>query len=298
MVRLLLALILAMACLRVDAQDIEPRRWAQMPSGLNFIGIGLNYSEGDIALDPVLNIENAEVQLAGGGVSYIRSFGLAGRSARVDFLLPYASGRWEGLLNGELTSVRRRGLGDPHIRLSMLLYGGPAQSPAEFASTPQSSTAVGVALSVALPYGDYINDRLINLGNNRWVVRPQLGVTHNRGPWSWELTGSVYVYGDNDRFYLGSLLETDPLWALQAHMIYTFRPGLWTSFSTAYGWGGESQVNGVDKNAEVGNWLTSLSLGLPLSRTQGLKVSLLHGVTQRPTGLDVDSLIVGWSMMF
>ena len=298
MLRWLLALVLAMVCLKANAQDIEPRRWAQMPSGLNFIGLGLNYLEGDIALDPVLNLENTQVQLAGTGLSYIRSFGLAGRSARVDFLLPYASGRWDGLLNGELASVRRRGFNDPRIRLSMLLYGGPAQSPREFAGTPQSSTVVGVALAVSLPYGDYIDDKLINLGNNRWVARPQLGITHNRGPWSWELTGSVYVYGDNDRFYLGSLLETDPLWALQGHVIYTFRPGLWMSVSTAYGWGGESQVNGVDKNAEVGNWLTSLSLGLPLSRTQGLKFSWLHGVSQRPTGIDMDSLIVAWSLMY
>jgi len=30
------------------AQDLEPRRWTQMPIGLNFMGIGIGHIEGDI----------------------------------------------------------------------------------------------------------------------------------------------------------------------------------------------------------------------------------------------------------
>jgi hypothetical protein len=54
----------------------------------------------------------------------------------------------------------------------------------------------------------------------------------------------------------------------------------------------------VDKKNEVGNWLFAASMGLPLSRTQGLKVTLLRASTQRLTGADIDSVLVGWSMMF
>ena len=81
---------------------------------------------------------------------------------------------------------------------------------------------------------------MINLGSNRWVVRPQLGVSHSRGNWTGELTGSVFIC--------------------------TFRPGLWLSLGTAYGWGGEAVVNGIAKNNYAGNWLSSLTFGFPIDR--------------------------------
>ena len=63
-----------------------------------------------------------------------------------------------------------------------------------------------------------------------------------------EVTGSVYLYSDNDEFWNGNRLETDDVYAVQGHLIHTFRPGLWASLSTAYGSGGEAQINGVNKD--------------------------------------------------
>ena len=157
---------------------------------------------------------------------------------------------------------------------------------------------MGAAIAVSMPTGEYTNKNLINLGNNRWVIRPQLGVTHTRGKWTGELTGSVFLYTDNNDFWQGTELETEPLFALQAHLIYTFRPGLWTSLSTAYGWDGEATVNGDAKNNPSGNWLTALSFGFPIDRRQGVKFTLLTGRTRKLTGADVNSLIVGYSVMF
>ena len=280
------------------AQDTEPRRWAQIPTGVNFANFGYAYTSGDIFFDPVLRIEDGTFELHTGVLGYIRTMAVAGKSARVDFTLPYSAGRWEGLVNDVPTHIRRRGPGDARVRFSMLLYGGPAQTPQEFATTPKSNTVVGAAIAVSLPTGDYNSGRLINLGSNRWLIRPQMGVTHSRGKWTGELTGSMFYFTDNDRFFQESRLETDPLFAAQAHLIYTFRPGLWASLSTAYGWGGESTINGDAKNNPSGNWLTSLSLGLPINRTRGIKFSWVRGRTQKLTGADVDSLMVGYSVMF
>ena len=180
----------------------------------------------------------------------------------------------------------------------MLLYGGPAQTPAEFAKSEKSNTVVGAAVGILMPFGEYREERLINLGNNRWIVRPQLGVTHTRGKWTGELTGSVFLYGDNNEFWMGTQLATDPLWALQAHLIYTFKPGLWASVSTAYGIGGEAKVNKVAKNNLAGNWLSALSFGFPIDRKQGIKITLLMGRTQKPTGVDINSLVLGYSLIF
>ena len=280
------------------AQDTEPRRWAQIPTGVNFFGMGYNYSEGDIFFDPLLKIEDGDFKLHGVGVSYIRTLAFMGKSARVDFTLPYKAGRWEGLLDGEYVSVRRRGPGDARARFSVLLYGGPAETLQEFSKSEKSNTVVGAALAVTMPTGGYNSDRLINLGTNRWIIRPQVGVTHTRGKWTGEVTGSLFLYADNNNFWQDTKLETDPLFAGQAHLIYTFRPGLWASVSTAYGWGGEATVNGDAKNNPSGNWLTALSFGFPINRKQGIKIAWIRGRTQKPTGADVDSLILGYSLMF
>jgi hypothetical protein len=42
-----------------QAQDLEPRRWSHLPTGLNVIGIGTGWTDGDILFDPVLLIEDA-----------------------------------------------------------------------------------------------------------------------------------------------------------------------------------------------------------------------------------------------
>jgi len=280
------------------AQDLEPRRWTQMPTGMNFMGIGIGHIEGDIFFDPVLLVEEASFDMELFGLVYVRSFGVFGKSTRVDFSLPYRAGRWEGTVDGELVEFRRRGLADPRVRFYMLLYGGPEQTTAEFVSSKKSNTVIGAAIAVTMPFGEYSSERLINLGSNRWVVRPQLGVTHTRGKWTGEMTGSVFLYGDNNEFWMETTLESDPLWALQAHLIYTFKPGLWASLSTAYGMGGEAKVNNIAKNNLSGNWLSALSFGFPIDRRQGVKLTLLSGRTQKSTGVDINSLVVSYSFMF
>ncbi len=280
------------------AQDLEPRRWAQMPTGVNFAGIGLGFSSGDIALDPVLQIEEGEFELTLGVAAYIRTFGLFGRSARFDVAVPYASGDWEGLLAGQRTKVSRDGFGDPRFRLSVLLYGAPAETPQEFAKSEKSSTVVGAAIAVTAPVGEYFEDKLINLGANRWVIRPQLGITHTRGKWSYELTGSVFLFSDNDDFYNDSKLESKPLYALQGHVVHTFRPGLWASVSAAYGSGARATINGVDQLVDSTNWLSGLSVGVPLTRRQGLKATYLRLRTRESTGTDSDSVVLSYSVMF
>ncbi len=280
------------------AQDTEPRRWAQLPTGVNFAGIGYGYIDGDIFFDPLLLIEEATFEMHKVGLVYMRTVGVLGKSARLDFTLPYIAGRWEGTVDSEFVNFRRRGPGDARMRFSMLLYGGPAETLQEFAKSEKSNTVVGAAIAVSMPTGKYSSDRLINMGANRWVVRPQLGVTHNRGKWTGELTGSVFIYADNDHFWKDTKLETDPLFALQAHLIYNFRPGLWASLSTAYGWGGEATVNGDAKNNPSGNWLTALSFGFPINRMQGIKIAWIRGRTQKPTGADIDSIALGYSIMF
>jgi len=292
-------LLLVMLSGLLQAQDLEPRRWSHLPTGLNVLGLGAGYTNGDILFDPALNIEDATYDLYLGAAVYVRSFELFGKSARVDTTIPYAAGRWEGLLNGVDTSVRRRGFTDPRIRFSINLYGAPALSGKEYVQYRRANpvtTTVGAGLAVRLPLGDYNDKYLINLGGNRFVVRPQLGVLHQRYKWQFELTGSVFLHQKNDEFFDGNTLKQDPLWFMQGHVIYTFKPGWWASLSGGFAHGGRSSVNGVDKTDDRRQRYIAFSVGVPINQRQGLKFTYLTSDTHIDVGTDTDALLAAWSI--
>jgi hypothetical protein len=226
-------------------------------------------------------------------LKYIRTFELFQKSARIDFTQAYQEGRWTGLLDGVPTSIKRSGLSDSVLRFAINLYGAPPLEGKEFAAYRAKvdvETIVGTALVVKLPTGDYMDDKLINLGTNRFTFRPQFGVLHNRGKWSMELTGAVWLYTDNDDFFNGNKLEQAPYYTIQTHLIYTVRPGFWTAASAGYGYGGESTVSGVEKNDRRENLAWALSFGFPITRQLGVKVIYLSTRTQESIGQDTDSI--------
>jgi hypothetical protein len=187
------------------------------------------------------------------------------------------------------------------MRLSVNLYGAPALDGKAFrqrAAAQPVNTIVGAAISVGAPLGEYFEDKLLNLGQNRFMIRPQIGVLHTRGKWSYELTGSAFFYTDNDEFWNGNTLEQEPVGALQAHVVHVFMPGLWVSLSAAYGWRGETSVNGVPKNNDKADVLAALSVGIPVTPKHGVKLMFLRSETQRFTGANLDTYNVMWSTFF
>jgi len=274
-------------------QDIEPRRWTPLPPGLNVIGFGVVATEGDILFDPALEIEAATVSAQTLGVTYVRSFDVAGKSARFDVAVPWQHAYYSGLLQGAPASTTRVGLMDPTFRLSVILAGATPDPGAA------SSTVVGAAVAVIAPLGEYHEDKLINLGQNRWVFRPQLGAVHTRGQWSYELTGSAYFFTDNDEFFGSTTRKQDPLYAVQGHIIHNFKKrGYWASLSAGYGGSGQSIIDANRVDDEKKLFLSALSFGMPLGEVYGLKVAYVRSRTNTSNGSDTDSFAIGWSMRF
>ena len=283
------------------AQELEPRRWSHLPTGTNFTGGGYAYTEADIFLDPVLRIEDGEMEMHTWALKYIRTFELLQKSARIGFTQAYQEGRYTGLLNGVPTSIKRSGLADSVLRFAINLYGAPPLEGKEFAAYRAKvdvETIFGTALVVQLPTGDYMDDKLINLSTNRFTFRPQFGLVHNRGKWSMELTGAVWLYTNNNDFFNGNKLKQDPYYTIQSHLIYTFRPGLWASASAGYGYGGKSTISGVDKNDCRENLAWALSFGFPITRQLGAKVIYLSTRSQESIGQDTDSIGAAFSIFW
>jgi hypothetical protein len=294
--------VLAAASGRCHGQELEARRWSHLPLGTNIAGGAYSYTSGEIAFDPVLRLDDVEVDIYAGAFKYVRSFELLGKSARVDFWQGYADAEWSGRLNGDPASTRRTGLTDSNVRFAMQLFGAPPMERKEFAdyraAMAPCETIVGVGLVMQLPTGHYEEDKLLNIGTNRFTIRPQLGVVHNRGKWSMELTGSAWIFTDNDDFFGNGELENEPLYALAGHVVYTFRPGLWLGGGAGYGWGAESTLNGVEKGDEKGNLVFGVSLGVPITPQWGIKFAYIGLRSQESVGIDSDTVAVGCAFLW
>jgi hypothetical protein len=283
------------------AQDLEPRRWTYAPIGTNVLGFGYAFTFGDLHLDPALRIEDVDVELHTTVASYNRYFSFLGKTARLDLAVPYQVGDWKGLVNGVKASAHRSGFADPRIRFSLNIVGAPPLEGKEFLKYCEENptrTTVGVALGVTLPLGEYMDDKLINLGSNRFAFRPQVGILHTQGPWSFELTGSAFLFTDNDDFFNELRYEQDPLYTLQAHVVRTFDSSLWVSAGMAYGWGGQGTVDGDRKDDERSNLLYGVSLGFPIAETQSIRLGYIGQQTLNDSGMDSHSLVLSWALRF
>jgi len=290
-----------LGALPCHAQDIEPRRWSHLPLDTNFLGVGYAYTSGDIFLNPVLQIEDGEFDLNSCALKYIRSFALFDKSARIDITQIYQSGDWSGLQAGQPISTERDGWADTTVRFAINLLGAPPLAGKEFVEYRQHAdceTIIGAGLAVDLPTGEYFDDKLINLGNNRFVFRPQLGLVHQRGKWTGELTTSASFFTDNEDFFNGKQLKKDPVYFAQGHLIYNFTPGLWISSSIGYFFGGQSTIDGIssdDRQSDLG-W--ALSMGIPITRNFGFKITYIGIRTLTNTGSDTDTFALGCSVMW
>lgn len=286
----------------IHAQDLTPRRWNHIPVDTNFGVAGYIYTEADIFFDPVLKVEDAELEMQTYLIGYLRSFEWFGKTARFEMAQAYHVGEWNGLLDGVATEVNREGCADALVRLAVDLYGAPPLKGEEYAryrkAVHDCETLVGAAVVLQLPTGDYNDDKLINLGANRFTIRPQCGVLHQRGKWAYETTVSAWIYTDNDDFWKDTRREQSTLYSAQAHATYTLRPGVWLSGGVGYGWGGENWIDGAAKDDEVSNFLWALTVGYSWTPQAGVKLSYLVADSQNDTGLDGTSLALGFSYVW
>ncbi len=280
------------------ALEFEPRRWAHLPMGTNFAGVGYAYTEADILVNPATRLENVEMKLHTVAGKYIRTFEAFDKSARIDIGQAYQEGDWTGLVDGVPASASRNGLSDTMVRFAINLYGAPPLSGKEYVAYRSKvgvETIVGMGLVMRLPTGDYKDDKLINLGNNRFGFRPQVGVSHIRGKWTAELTADAAFFTENDEFFDGNTLEQDPLFIIRANFIHTFRPGFWASAGIGYDYGGENSVNGIDSDNRMQEIGWAFALAYPINRRAGISVKYIGTRTQESTGLDTDTVTAGVS---
>ena len=278
------------------AQELEPRAYAASPVGFNILVVGDSFNTGDLAFDPTLPVEDARADINAAALGYVRTLGIAGRSASLGLVAPYVRGNVDGLYLGEYQAVHRSGFRDPWFRLTVNLHGAPAMTPREFAAYRQK-TNVGASLVVVAPLGQYDPAKVINLGANRWSFKPEIGVSHAMGRWTLEAYAGAWLFTDNRDFQNGRVRAQEPIGSFQFHAIYTIRPRLWVAFDANYFTGGRTSIDGVDNFDLQRNSRVGVTLALPIDRRQSIKVTYSRGA-RTTIGADFKSIGLGYQVVW
>lgn len=288
--------VLTMVCAAISigshAQEMEPRAYSPSPVGMTFLGLAWQRSSGGVTTDPTLPITNVDAEIDAAVLGVVHTFSLGGRSASIGLVLPYAQADVSGDVFEQSRSVERTGFADARLRLAVNLFGAPAMDRRQFAMHVPTTT-FGASLNVVVPNGEYRSDKLINLGTNRWAVRPELGLYHPIGPWSLELSAGTWLFADNDDFLGDSRREQDPITTVQAHVGYTFRPQLWLAADATWYRGGETTVDGVHNEDLQKTSRIGLTLSLPITGGHSLKVAWSDGMATR-IGSDFTTWTIAW----
>ena len=284
MIELSAAVPAVLALLFVAAQahagEIEPRAYVNTPVGINFLLAGYAYSDGGLSTAGSSPIKDAQLKMNTGVLAYARTLDVWGKSGKFDVILPYSELSGNAMVEGQPRERNVSGFHDPLFRFSVNFYGAPALSLKEFANYKQD-VIIGASVQVSAPLGQYDKDKLVNLGNNRWFVKPDIGISKAWGALALELSTGVIFFSNNDDYFGGNTLEQDPVYSTQVHATYNVGGGVWAAVSGTYDYGGRTTMDGVRSDDLMNNSRVGATLALPVNRNNSIKLFASSSVHTR-----------------
>lgn len=257
-----------------------------------FAGVAVIYSTGDVVLEPTSPITDVSARVYIGTLGVGGTFPLFGRTASLAVGVPYAWAKVSGRIDEAAQSVDRSGLADTRLRFAVNLLGGRAMALPEFVRrTP--STTLGASLTVSAPTGQYFDDKLINIGTNRWAFKPEVGVSHPAGRWTLELYGGGWFFTDNSSYLVDKTRAQHSMLSLQSHVGYTIQPRLWITADVTYYQGGRVVLDGVPASEWQDNARVGLTASMPVRKIHSLKVAWSRGAITRLGG-NFSTWSIGW----
>jgi hypothetical protein len=285
-------LVLFFLSLQARAGEIEPRAYGNTPVGVNFLVLGYGYSEGGLSTAASSPIKDAQLQIHTEVFAYARTLDVWGKPGKVDVIIPYSSLSGTASVSGQPRERKVSGFNDPRFRFSVILFGAPVVHVKEFARY-QQDLIIGVSLQVSPPLGQYDSAKLVNLGNNRWFFKPEIGISKAWGEFTLEFSTGLFFFTDNGDYYGGKTLKQDPISSTQLHAMYNFGKGIWAALSGTYDYGGHTTADGVGNDDRSSNSRVGLTIGLPINRNNSIKLYGSTGISTR-TGSDYDLAGIAW----
>jgi hypothetical protein len=295
---LIVGSLLTVVSVQTMAQDLDPRAYVRVPVDITIMTAGVSYSDGSIVTDPTVPLEDFRASVTTATIGLGRTFDLFGTTAQVFVAQPYSLAQASATVMGNDSSITRSGLADLRVRFSTLIVGAPARTMSEFATVPRQ-TILGVSLMMVAPVGQFMSDKLINIGTNRWAFKPEIALSQPFGEqWLVDVYAGAWFFTDNPTFFPGTALrEQDPMAAVQAHVSYTFAPGLWAALNTTYYVGGASYVNGQRSPDEQNNVRAGVTAVMPITPMHSLKFAASTGAIIR-AGANFTTVSLAWQGVF
>lgn len=291
--RILAGLALLLSPAGASAQELQPGLYWPLPRGLKILTVTSSRNQGDVAFDPSLPIEQVQATINTLAVAFTHTLSIAGRTANVGIQLPAASGHFDGLVEGVPATADRSGMGDPRLRLAVNLFGAPSMTPKEFGAY-RLRTIVGVGVTVEAPLGQYFEDKFINVGSNRWGVKPELGVSHALGNWVVESMAGVWLFTDNTNFAGGRTRSQDPIGSWQVHVTYRFNRRLWLAGNATYYTGGRTTIDATTNHDLQENSRVGSTFSWALNSHHSMRAAVSRGA-RTTIGADFTSLSLGYN---
>ncbi|NOQ92977.1 MAG: hypothetical protein GQ552_09725 [Flavobacteriaceae bacterium] len=290
------ALIFLILCSLVSfigfSQELEPRAMNNLPIGTNFLIGGYGFANGNILMDPAIPIEDLNSNLHTGFAAYVRSINLFGLSAKVDVIIPYAAGDWEGNLDDEYSTRSQNGFGDMRVRFSFNFLGSKAMNISDFQNYKPESVS-GISVQIIAPTGDYNPEELINIGSNRWAFKTQWGFARNFNKWIIESYVGMWLFTKNTNFLNGNQLSQKPLYTVKVHFIRELPKKMWVALNVGYGIGGKTELNGVPRDTEISTSRLGLIYALPVAKKHTVKFAYISGFRFK-RGPDFDAVSISY----
>jgi hypothetical protein len=271
-----------------QAQELEPRAYSNLPMGLNFLATGYAHSQGGLSTDPSLPLTDAHLKIDTGVVAYVRGMDLWGNSGKFDVIVPYSHLSGTALVAGQPRERDISGAGDPRFRLSVNFYGAPALTLAQYPAY-KPDLVVGASVQVTPPWGQYDASRAINLGTNRWSIKPDVGFSKAFAPFTVDLTAGITLFTRNDDYFGGQTLDQAPIYSAQVNLSYDFGRGIWAAFGATFYRGGRTTLNDISKEDALSNSRMGLTVAVPIDRYYAIKFNASSGISTR-TGTSFDTV--------
>jgi len=277
--------------------------WKSLAGG-NGVPLVVNSLSGNTnPFDPSAMVNTgADVHATLALMGFAKTIPLFDRATVVAFLVPMGQLSSEVSVAGAYTPPAS-GFGDPTLEVDINVLGPRAQKGIPDALRYEPGFSVDLLADVAFPIGEYDSSQPLNIGQNRWYGRVGMPIVWQLGPWvpgrrtTVEALPAVWLFGANDD-YVGSKLETDPLFQVDAHLTRDLTEHCWAALDAAWYYGGAASVDGVagDKLNNLGVGVT-LGYGLNenLNFTFGYKSTVDDSAPDalRMSGFMV-SLVYGW----
>ncbi|MBU3551756.1 transporter [Polynucleobacter sp. MWH-Post4-6-1] len=277
---LLFGALLAFASISSYAQEIEARAYSNAPIGMSFVTGG------------IAQAKSGSYTLNTQALSLTHVIDVAGQSGRLTLVVPYSELTGTGRVGGQTINASAEGLSDPMIKASVNLYGAPALTNSEFQNY-QQDLIIGASIAATIPWGEYNNNQMINVGANRSLIQPAMGFSQAVGPWRLELAGMATIYTSNTSYLGSNTLSQNPIYSGETHVIYYFPNTAWISADATYYTGGQTYINGNPVNGVQENWRFGSTLSYPINKQNSIRLSGSKGVYSR-TDTSYNAVGISW----